>query len=157
MNKKSINRVIAREGLIILILSVVLYLSIFLFFKNVPVTLLKYRLEFANGEIHTININPEIRNDSNYKRLLEEAYNPPVKLIEKRIKEFTRAENIRARLKSSKCINSNQIYISKIYSYLLGMTFILKLAIVYLILLFVRFIIWSLRILNEKKGFSKIF
>lgn len=157
MNKKMIKRIIAREGLIILSLSVVLYLFIFLFLKNVPVVLLKYRLEFANGEIHTININPEIRNDSNYKRLLEETYNPPAKLIEKRIKEFTRAENIKSRLKSSKCINSNQIYISKIYSYLIGITFILKLAIVYLILLFVRFIIWSFKILNEKKDFSKIF
>jgi len=148
MNK--IKRIIAREGLIILGLAVVLYLFIFLFLQNVPVALPKYRLEFANGEIHTININPDIRNDSNYKKLLEETYNPPPKLIEKRIKEFIRAGNIKSTLKSSNCINSNQIYISKLYSYLLGVTFILKLAIAYLILLFARFIIWALRTLREK-------
>lgn len=148
MNK--IKRIIAREGLIILGLAVVLYLFIFLFLQNVPVALPKYRLEFANGEIHTININPDIRNDSNYKKLLEETYNPPPKLIEKRIKEFIRAGNIKSVLKSLSCINSNQIYISKLYSYLLGVTFILKLAIVYLILLFVRFIIWALRTLKER-------
>jgi len=87
----------------------VLYLFIFLFLQNVPVVLPKYRLEFTNGEIHTININPEIRNNPNYKKLLEEAYSPPPKLIEKRIKEFIRAANIKSVLKSSGCINPNQI------------------------------------------------
>ena len=149
MGKKKIKRVIAKEGLIILGLSVVLYLFVLLL-QNVPVVLPKYRLEFANGEVRTISINPEIRNDSNYKKLLEEAYNPSPKLIEKRIKEFIRAGNVKSVLKSSKCINSNQIYISKLYSYLLGITFILKLAIAYFILLFTRFIIWVLRTLKER-------
>ena len=126
-----------------------MYLFVLLL-QNVPVALPKYRLEFANGEVHAISINPEIRNDSNYKKLLGEAYNPSPKLIEKRIKEFIRAGNVKSVLKSSKCINSNQIYISKLYSYLLGVTFILKLAIAYLILLFARFIIWALRTLKER-------
>jgi len=151
MDKKKIKRIIAREGLITLGLAIVLYLFIFLFLKNVPVALSKYRLEFANGEVHTISINPEIRNDSNYKKLLEESYNPPPKLIEKRIKEFIRAGNIKSALKSSTRINSSQIYISKLYSKLLGVIFILKLAIVYLILLFARFIIWAVRTLREKE------
>jgi len=146
----NIKRIIAKEGLIILGLSIVLYFFIFLFLQNVPVALPKYRLEFANGGIYTIIINPEIRNDSDYKKLLEEAYNPPPKLIEKRIKEFTRAGNIKSVLKSSSCINSHQVYISKLYSYLLGVTFILKLAIIYLILLFARFTIWALRTLKKK-------
>ena len=150
MYTKKIKRIIAREGLIILGLSVVLYLFIFLL-KNVPVALPRYRLEFANGEICAININPELSNDSNYNRLLEEAYNPPPKLIEKRIKEFIRAGNIKSALKSSTRINSSQIYISKLYSKLLGVIFILKLAIVYLILLFARFIIWAVRTLREKE------
>lgn len=150
MDKKKIKRVIAKEGLIILGLSVVLYFFILLL-QNVPVALPKYRLEFANGEIHAININPEIRNDSNYKRLLQEAYNPTPKLIAKRINEFIRAMNIESALKSSKCINSNQIYISKLYSNLLGVLFILKLAIAYFILLFARFIIWAVSALRRKE------
>ena len=105
MGKRTIKRIIAKEGLIILGLAVVLYILILLL-QNVPVALPKYRLEFANGEMRTININPEIHNDYNYKRLLEETYNPPPKLIEKRIKEFIRAVNIKSALKSSKCINS---------------------------------------------------
>jgi len=150
MNKQKIKWIIAREGLIILGLSAVLYLLLLLF-KNVPVALPQYRLEFANGEICTININPELNNDSNYNRLLEAAYSPPPKLVEKRIKEFIRAGNIKSTLKSSALINSNQIYISKLYSNLLGVMFIFKLAIAYLILLLFRFIIWAARILKEKK------
>ncbi|MFZ2357143.1 MAG: hypothetical protein WAW67_04930 [Candidatus Omnitrophota bacterium] len=148
MGKIKIKRIIAREGLIVLGLAIILYLFIFLFLQNVPVALPKYRLEFADGKVYTININPEIRNDSNYKKLLEEAYNPTAKLIEKRIKEFTRAGNIKSVLKSSSCINSNQIYISRLYSHLLGVAFILKLAIAYLILLFIRFIVWAIRMLK---------
>jgi len=149
MGKRKIKWIIAKEGLIILGLSVVLYLFILLL-QNVPVALPKYRLEFANGEIHDININPEIRNDPDYKKFLREVYNPPPKLIQKRIKEFIRAVNIESDLKNSKCINSTQLYISELYSSLLGVTFILKLAVVYFILLFARFIIWALRILREK-------
>ncbi len=146
---KKIKRIIAREGLIVLGLAVVLYFLIHLFLQNVPVALPKYRLEFANGEVYTISINPEIRNDSNYKKLLEETYNPSPKLIEKRIKEFTRIRGIKSALKSSSCTNSNQIYISKLYSQFLGVLFILKLAIAYLVLLFLRFIIWAVRILQN--------
>ena len=148
---KKIRRLIAGEVLIILGLSIVLYFLVSLFLQNVPVVLPKYRLEFANGEIHTISINPEIRNDSNYKKLLEEVYNPPPRLIEKRIKEFTRAGNVKSALKSASCINPNRVYLSKLYSRLLGVTFVLKLAIAYLILLFVRFIIWVVRTLREGK------
>ncbi|MBU0548687.1 MAG: hypothetical protein KJ710_05720 [Candidatus Omnitrophica bacterium] len=150
MDKKMIKRIIAREGLIILGLSVALYFFVLLF-QNVPVALPKYRLEFTNGEIHTININPEIRNDPNYKRLLRETYNPTPKLIDKCTKEFIRATNIKSALKSSKCINFNQIYISKLYSYFFGILFIFKLAIAYLVLLLVRFIIWAVRALGGRR------
>lgn len=149
MDKKKIKRIIAREGLITLGLAVVLYFFIRLFLQNVPVALPKYRLEFTNGEAYVISINPEIRNDYNYKKLLEEAYNPSPKLIEKRIKEFTKIRDVKSALKSSSCINSNQIYMSKLYSHFLGVLFILKLAIAYLVLLFFRSIIWAIRILKR--------
>lgn len=146
MGKGRVKRIIAREGLIILGVAIVLYLFIFFLLQNVPVALPKYRLEFTNGEVHIISINPQIRNDSNYKKLLAETYNPSPKLIDKRIKEFIKAGNIQSTLKSSSCINSSQIYISKLYSYLLGVAFILKVIIAYFILLCVRFFLWPLKI-----------
>lgn len=145
---KRVKRIIAKEGLIILGLAVILYFSL-LVLQNIPVGLPKYRLEFANGEIYSISINPEIRNDSDYNRFLAQAHNPSQKLVDKRIQEFIRTANIQSPLKSSKYINSNQVNISKIYSYFIGRLFILKLAFVYLILLLIRFINWAVRKLKE--------
>lgn len=142
-------RIIIREGLIILAISAALYLIVTFFLQNVTAELPRYRLEFGDGKIYTISINPEIRNDYNYKKLLEETYNPPPKLVEKRIKEFIRAGNIKSALKSSACVNSKRIYVSRLYSYLLGVTFILKIAIIYLVLLFARFIIWAVKALKK--------
>lgn len=150
MNKKKIERIVAREGLIIAGLAVTLYLFIHLFLQNVPVALPRYKVEFANGETHVITIYPEISNKHNYKRLLEEAYNPPQKLIDKRISEFIKAEKIKSVSTGAKCINSRKIYTSRLYSYILGRTFIVKLAIIYLFLLFIRFIIWAMKILKTK-------
>ena len=149
MIKKQIKRIIAREGLIILGLSALLCFLL-LFLQTVPVALPTYRLEFANGAKHSISIYPDIRNDSNYKKLLEETYNPSPKLIDKRIKEFIRAGNSTSALQSATPINSGQIYISRLYSKLLGVLFIYKLAIVYFVLLLARFIIWALKTLLER-------
>jgi hypothetical protein len=144
---KRIKILLARESLIILGLAVILYILVTFFLQNVTIVLPKYRLEFANGEAHAINIFPEINNNYNYRRLLEIAYNPPPKLIDKRIKEFIKAENIKSALKSYSLINSKQVYISRLYSRLLGVTFLLKLLLIYLVLSLIRFIIWALRIL----------
>lgn len=136
VSKKKIKRIIVREGLIIMGLSIILYFLVSLFLQNVPVVLPRYRLESVNGETRTTNIFPEIRNDSNHKRLVEEAYNPSSQLIEKRIKEFIKVGNVESVLKSSNNLNSKQIYISRLYSRILGLTFVLKLFIIYIILLF---------------------
>lgn len=144
---KRIKTMVAKEGLIILLLSMALYFLVTFFLQNMPILLPRYRLEFTNGEMHTINIFPEINNSYNYRRLLEEAYNPSPRLVEKRIKEFIKSENIKPALQSKVYINSHQVYISRLYSRLIGLTFALKLIIIYAVLLFIRFIIWSSRIL----------
>jgi len=147
--KPQTKKLIAREGLIFIGLAIILYMSLF-FLQDIPIVFPKYRVEFTNGETRTININPEIRNDSNYKRLLREAYHPSPRLIEKRVKEFIQIENIKSTLKEAKCINSKQLYISELYSFLLGIAFIIKVFIIYFILLIIRFIIWAIGILKER-------
>jgi len=147
---RKIELMMAKEGLILVGLAIILYAVLF-FLQKVPVAMPECRLEFANGETRSIIINPEIRNDSNYRRLLEETYNPPPKLVEKRIKEFIRAGNIHSALISSQCINSSWLQISKAYSYFLGINFVLKLIVIYLVLLFARFIIWAVRTLKKSK------
>ncbi|MBN2830853.1 MAG: hypothetical protein JXL82_01035 [Candidatus Omnitrophica bacterium] len=149
MDKRKVKRVIAKEALIILGLSCVLYILIRFFLQNVPIVLPKYRLDFANGETHSLNIMPEIRTYSSYSKFLEEAYNPPTKLLEKRIKEFTRVMNIKSALRNKKFINPHGVYISRLYSRLLNTPFILKLIFIYLFLLSIRFIIWAVKVLTK--------
>jgi len=137
--------------LILIGLAIILY-ALMLIIRNVNVTIPKYRLEFVNGETQVISINPEIRNDYNYKKLLEEIYKPSPSLIEKRIREFIKAENIKSALKEAKCINSNQIYISQLCTNFIRTNFILKVLIIYLILLIIRFFLWALRVLVREEG-----
>jgi hypothetical protein len=139
-----IKRVIAKEVLIILGLGIALYFILILF-QNIPVVLPRYRLVFENGETRVLSISPEIRNDYNYRKLLEEAHNPSSKFVERRLREFVKESSIRSALKSSCYINSTQVYLSRLCSRLLGTLFIVKLAIVYLVLLLVRLVAWAVR------------
>lgn len=147
MEKNKINGIIAKEGLIILGLSACLYFFVMIF-QNMPVALPKYKLQFADGRAYTISINPKLNNDSNYRNLLKDAYNPSPRLVDERIKEFITTVKIKAALKSYRCVNSFQIYISNLYSQFFGLLFVFKVAIVYFILLFLRFILWALKALK---------
>ncbi|MBM3243318.1 MAG: hypothetical protein FJZ12_00565 [Candidatus Omnitrophica bacterium] len=149
MDKHMIKRIIAKEILIIAALAGISYIIFHFILQNVPVVLPKYRLEFANGENYTINIMPEIRAYSNYGKFLEEAYNPPPRLVEKRIKEFSRIMGIKAVLKERKYVNPAQVNLSRLYSRLVGASFPLKLIFIYLFLLFIRFVTWAFRILTK--------
>ncbi len=146
MNK--INGIIAKEGLIILGLSAALYLFVMLF-QNMPVALPKYKLQFVDGRAYTISISPKLTNNPNYKSTLKDAYNPSLRLVNERIKEFIEVAKIKTALKSSRCVNSFQIYVSSLYSQFFSLLFVFKVAIVYFILLLLRFILWALRALKE--------
>lgn len=148
MDKKQINGIIAKEGLIILALSAVLYIFVMIF-QNMPVALPKYRLQFADGRAYTISITPKLTNNSNYKNLLKDAYNPSPRLVDERIKEFIEVAKIKTALKSYRCVNGIQIYVSSLYSQFFSLLFVFKVAIVYFILLFLRFILWALKALKE--------
>ena len=141
---------LAREGLIIAGIALVLHFLTTIFLQNVPVVLPKYKLEFLGDESYTISIFPKIRNDNDYQRLLEEIYNPSPRFIDQRIREFTKTANIRSELKSSTYINPKQVYLSKLYSRIVGTAFILKLFAIYLSISFIRFIILALRILMNR-------
>lgn len=147
MDKNGINAVIAKEGLIILGVSAALYLFVMIF-QNMPVALPKYKLQFADGRAYTISISPKLTNNPNYKSTLKDAYNPTARLVDERVKEFIKTVNIKSPLKSYRCVNSIQIYVSSLYSQFFGLLFIFKVVFVYFILLFLRFIIWAVKALK---------
>jgi hypothetical protein len=149
MNKKQINWIIAKEGLIIIGLAIVLYLLMRVF-SQIPIVFPRYQLEFVNGETHTINIYPEIRSGYNSKEIMDAALNPTPKVIAKRIKEFMDTAGIKSALKEPRCVNRGAVYGSKVLVRFLNKPFVLKLFILYLILLLGRFIIWAVRKLKER-------
>lgn len=154
MDKKKIKQIIAKEGLIIIGLAIVLY-AILRFIPAMPVVFPKYKLEFVSGEKYTIEIYPEIRSGYDSKEIMKEAFNPPPRLIEKRIKEFIDTAHIKSELKDSSCINLNAIYRSELSVFFFGKVFIVKIFIIYLIFFPIRFILWALRTLREKNGLSE--
>lgn len=138
---KKLKWIIAREALILIALAVMLH-GLLSFLQNTAVVLPQYRLEFADGRSRTIIIHPQIRNDYDFKRLLQESHHPPPKLVEKRVKEFIKREKIKSRLKSVTCVNSKALFLSGLYSSLFGINFLYKLAAVYIALMLLRFILW---------------
>jgi len=141
-----LKRIIAKEALIIFVIGFLLFILSHFFLQNATVILPKYKLDFANGETHIIIIMPQIRAYSSYNKFLEEAYNPSPKLIEKRIKEFKGVVGIKSALKDKKCVNAYQVNLSRLYSRVIGIPFIFKLVFVYLILLFIRLVVWAVRL-----------
>ena len=143
---KMLKRIIAKEVLIISVIGCLLFILSHFFLQNATVILPKYKLDFANGETYVITIMPQIRTYASYSKFLEEAYNPSLALIEKRIKEFKGIVGIKSALKEKKYVNAYQVNLSRLYSRIVGIPFIFKLVFVYLILVFIRLIIWAGRL-----------
>ncbi|MFA5340103.1 MAG: hypothetical protein WC317_08195 [Candidatus Omnitrophota bacterium] len=145
----NINKIIAKEGLIIIGLALILY-AILHFLPEMPVIFPKYKLEFLNGETYTIKIHPEIRNGLNSNEIIEATLNPPPKVIEARIKEFTESAHIKSKLKSLSYVNSASVRFYRFFFSFFGKFFVLKVLIVYLVLLLIRFVVWAVRTLRKK-------
>lgn len=146
---KGIKRIIAKEGLIFIVIAIVLYFIFLYLNPNMPVVMPKYKLIFMNGESYVIDIHPQISYEdvSAPKKFLKTVQSPPSKLISKRIQEFIKLKNISSPLKEARCINPRILSLSNtVYSFLMLHLF-LKALIIYCFLLLVRFIIWAVKIL----------
>jgi hypothetical protein len=149
MDKKKIKRLIAREGLILLGLAAALYL-ILMVLPNISFSFPKYRLEFDNGKSYIVTISPELSQRYNTKKFIDSALDPSAQLISKRVNEFIKDNNIKAKLTSSRLINSRAVYFAKLVKSFFTLNFIFKLIIIYVLLLIIRFILWALGILRGK-------
>jgi len=149
MDKKKINRLIAREGLIVLGLGIVLYLALSAA-ANISVPLLKYRLEFDNGKSYVILISPDLSQGFNKKKLIRDSLNPSPRLISRRIDEFIKDNRIDSKLKYAQPVNNRQVGFHKFLFSFFSFNFLTKLFIIYLVLLAARFVIWAAGILKEK-------
>lgn len=149
--KNKIEKIIAKEGLILITLAAVLYFAL-LFCKTAPVMYPEYKAQFADGKEYTVVIYP----DMNYKSafdpgiLLKEIHNPPLKLVSKRIEEFARQAKIDSKPVNAVCVNIWQLRLSEVYSRILLQLFIVKLFFIYVILILIRFIAWAIGTLRDQ-------
>lgn len=150
MITKRIDKIIAREGLIILALGIVLYFSSSFLCRHIAAVFPKYRAEFANGKAYTIDIYPDYYYSTDSKSELRRFFHPNEKVVQKRINELTKRENINSPLKETKLINSKQLYLSEQLFNLLSLNLFIKVAILYFLLAIIRFIIWAVRILKKR-------
>jgi len=151
MNKRNFEFLIAREGLILIGIAVILYFLTSLMSQNIRIIYPKYRAEFANGKAYIVEIYPEIDYSKvfNPKAFLKEVHDPEEKLISRRIEEFRKKAGISGPLKDARCANSVQLYFFKAYSAFLSLPLLVKVFFAYLFLALLRFILWALKTLKR--------
>jgi len=149
--KINIKKILAKEGLILILVGVLVYLSFSFLLQKAPVVYPKYKVKFANSQIYTIDIYPDINYSKvfNSRSFLQSIHNPPPALISKRIKEFSARVNINSPVEEEYCVNNWQLYLSAFYSRVLSLSLFIKVLLVYLFLLLIRFILWALKTLKN--------
>ena len=153
MDKKKIKWIIAKEGLIIIAIAVILY-----FFRTFAPTLPfpypKVRLEFKDKSSNIIEIYPEITTPELAGRiapgeLVKKYHCPTSELISKRIDKFIQDNKKSSALLDIKCVNEKQLYLYRVYFNFLFRPLPFRTLTIYLFLLLIRFIVWAVRILRR--------
>jgi hypothetical protein len=145
-----LSKIIAREGLLLIVLAVLLHVVLY-FCRAVPPALPEYKVQFADGKTYTIVIHPDINYSKAFRSgvLLKEIHDPPSQLVSRRIEEFARQAKIHSKMTNAACINSRQLRLSENFSRILLQPFIVKIAFLYILLLFIRFVIWAIKTLKS--------
>lgn len=150
MDKKRFERIIAKEGLILILVGVVWYFAFSLFADKMPLSYPRYRLEFAGGQVYVIDIYPELYFSTDRRDFAKELYEPRPKTVEKRIKEFISRQNIKPALKEARCINLGGLRFFRLLNNFLALNFLVKIALIYLALLAIRFFFWASGVLRRQ-------
>ena len=140
-----IRRIIAREGLLIILIGLIMYFSFSFLRKNIPAAFPKYRLEFTDGRVYIIDIHPDYYYSPDAQKAMHELFEPGPKMLEKRRNEFIKQANIRSPLKEARLIRTWQLYLSKLLFKFLSVNLLLATGIIYLLLAIVRFIFWAMK------------
>jgi len=146
---KILKKIVAREILILILMGSACYFLFSFVNDKISIPFPKYKLEFSSGETYTIDIYPDIYASTDMKSLTEEFFAPKQKVVEKRINEFIKRQNIKSALKKAEFINQKQLSRNKALIDLLRLNLFIKIFAVYFILLLGRFIVWEVKALNE--------
>lgn len=112
----------------------------------------KYRAIFANGEKHIFTVYPENNDSINFREFLKAAYNPSSDLIHKHLDELIKSENILSQAIEIEYISSKHENIVHSYHNFISLNILLKIAVIYFILLLIRFIVWAIKMLKAQNN-----
>lgn len=151
MEQIKIKRIIAKEGLIIIAIALVLYLFK-TFVPALPFPYPKCRLEFQDGSSNIVDIYPEIKaaelaGKISPNQIVKRYHYPTPELISKRIEKFIRDNKKTSALLDTKCVNEKQLYWYRVYFNFLFQPLPFRTVSIYLFLLLLRFIFWAARTL----------
>lgn len=154
MDEKKIKLIIAKEGLIIIAIGILLY-AFKTFVPSLPFPYPKYRLEFQDGSSNIIDIYPDINTSElagkiSPNELVKRYHYPTPELISKRTEKFIRDNKKSSLLLDAKCVNERQLYWYRAYFNFLLCSLFFRTFSIYFFLLLIRFIIWALRTLRER-------
>ena len=148
----NIRRIIAREGLIIILIGLTLGFSFSFLRKNIPAAFPKYRLEFSDGRVYIIDIHPDYYYAPDAQKAMRELFEPGPKILEKRLNEFIKQANIRSSLKEARLIRTWQLYLSKLLFKFLSVNLLLAVGIIYLLLIIMRLVFWAMKMCKPVQG-----
>ncbi|MFA5096436.1 MAG: hypothetical protein WC478_03745 [Candidatus Omnitrophota bacterium] len=151
---QKIKWMIAREGLIIIVIAGILYLAR-TFAPALACPYPKVKLEFQDGSSHIIEIYPEITAAElagmvNPNELMRRYQYPGQELISRRINKFIRENKKGAVLVNSRCVNERQLCWYRSYFDFLYQSWPLRTLAIYLFLALFRFIFWAVRFLRKR-------
>jgi hypothetical protein len=152
MGMRKIKLIIAKEGLVIIAVAILLY-AFKTFVPSLTFPYPKYRLEFQDGSSNIIEIYPEIKTSEisgsgSSSELVTRYQHPTPELISKRTAQFIKASNKKSPLLDAKCVNETQLHWYRIYFDFFFQSLLIRTLAIYLFLVLIRFIIWALRILK---------
>jgi len=154
MNQIKINRIIAREGLIIIVIALVLYLFK-TYVPSLPFPYPQCKLVFQDGSSTIIDIYPDIRAQElagkiSPNEIVKKYHYPGPELISKRTEKFIRDNKKSSPLVETKRVNEKQLYWYRAYFNFLFQPLPVRTLSIYIFLLLLRFIAWALRTLRGK-------
>jgi hypothetical protein len=155
MGKRKIKLIIAKEGLIIIAIALLLY-AFKTYVPSLTFPYPKYKLEFQDGSSNIIEIYPEIKTTEisgrgSSSELVIRYQHPNPKLVSKRTSEFIKASKNNSPLLDVRCVNGMQLYLYRIYFHFFFQSLILRTLYIYLFLALIRFIRWAVKALKEQQ------
>jgi hypothetical protein len=148
MQVNTARRIVAREGLVLIITAAVVMLAHVYLFSKIDFPAPKYKMRLTNGSSLCVAVYPEMHTAGKSPReRIAEMYNPSPALVKKRLKEFADSNGI-SYVNASR-VNSCREDVLKRVADILTLNKAVQAGLLYLVIALLRFISWAIKTLRE--------